>query len=427
MAASRGPVPAYGSLLDYPLSDDEAVALARRFTARGFAALKVKVGAPELERDVARLVAVRDAVGAGVEITADANGAWDWHEASARLAAFAAAGIRLGYLEDALPYRDVGGYVQLADATDVPLVAHDYAPDVAAVEALLAAGALDRLRIGGGGIAGMLRFAAAARAAGRQVIVGNTLFEHGAHVAVALDGVDRLEFSDLAWNDVLLEPVRFEHGAVVVPRSPGLGLDPAAGGAGGVRAVSAGGAAEAVPVDPDWLLEWTRAILQAAGANPEAAAVAAACLVDADRRGLDSHGVVGLHYYLPLLRAGAIAGAAVPEVVVDLPAAAVVDGHDGLGHHIASFAMNLCCDKAEAAGSAFVAVRNSSHFGSASCYSELAARRGCLGIALSNSDAAMGPLGALKPVLGTNPLAIAAPADASLPPPSLDIATSVAA
>jgi L-alanine-DL-glutamate epimerase-like enolase superfamily enzyme len=228
LADGREPraVPTYGSLLDYPLSDDEAVALAHRFTARGFAALKVKVGAPELERDVARLVAVRDAVGAGVEITADANGAWDWREASARLAAFAAAGIRLGYLEDALPYGDIDGYVRLADATDVPLVAHDYAPDVTAAEALLASGALDRLRIGGGGIAGMLRFAAAAKASGREVIAGNTLFEFGVHVAVALDGVDRLEFSDLAWNEVLQDPVRFEHGAAMIPRSPGLGLDP---------------------------------------------------------------------------------------------------------------------------------------------------------------------------------------------------------
>ena len=177
----------------------------------------------------------------------------------------------------------------------------------------------------------------------------------------------------------------------------------------------------------EWLSTWTGTILRAAGASDESAHATASCLVDANHRGLDSHGVVMLHYYLPLLRAGAISGFAEPEVVVDLPAAAVVDAHDGLGHHVAAFAMNLCCDKADVVGSAFVAVRNSSHFGAASYYSELAARRRCIGIALSNSDAAMGPLGALKPVLGTNPLAIAAPAGGNLPLPSLDIATSVAA
>jgi L-alanine-DL-glutamate epimerase-like enolase superfamily enzyme len=220
------PVPAYGSLLDFPLSDEDAVALASRFAARGFKAFKVKVGAPERQRDVARLVAVRDGVGADAEITADANGAWDVRETLERLAAFEAAGVRLGYLEDALPYDDVDGYAQLAVATDVPLVAHDYAPDVRAAEALLASGGIDRLRIGGGGIAGMLRFAGAATAAGRRVIVGNTLFEYGAHVAVALPRVDRMEFSDLAWNDVLLRPLRFEQGLMMPPSAPGLGLDP---------------------------------------------------------------------------------------------------------------------------------------------------------------------------------------------------------
>jgi L-alanine-DL-glutamate epimerase-like enolase superfamily enzyme len=219
-------VPAYGSLLDYPLGDDEAVALASRFAARGFTALKVKVGAPERERDIARLVAVRDAVGAEIEITADANGAWNWREAAARLAAFEAAGVHLGYIEDALPYDDVDGYARLAGATDVPLVAHDYAPSVTAAAALLASGALDRLRIGGGGIAGMRSFAAAAQAAERRVIVANTLFEFGVHAAVAFAGVDRLEFSDLAWNDVVRDRVRFENGSALAPQTPGLGLDP---------------------------------------------------------------------------------------------------------------------------------------------------------------------------------------------------------
>jgi L-alanine-DL-glutamate epimerase-like enolase superfamily enzyme len=222
-------VPAYGSLLDFPSSDEAAVALARSFAARGFSALKVKVGALERGRDVARLVAVREAVGPEVELTADANGAWEVRETLARLAAFDAAGVRLGYLEDALPYDDLEGFAQLAAATDVPLVAHDYAPDLAAAEALLATGGVDRLRVGAGGITGMLRLAGAARAAGRRMIAGNTLFEHGAQVAVAFDGFDRLEFSDLAWNDVLLDPVQFEGGVVVPPHAPGLGLDPRPG------------------------------------------------------------------------------------------------------------------------------------------------------------------------------------------------------
>lgn len=184
---------------------------------------------------------------------------------------------------------------------------------------------------------------------------------------------------------------------------------------------------ESAAIDAPALERWTAAVLGATGASPRAAAATARTLVDASLRGLDSHGVVFLSFYLPRLRAGTTVGDAEPEIVVDAPALAVVDGHDGLGGHVATFAMDLCCRKAKAAGAAVVAVRNSTHFGAASCFAEQAARQGCVGIALSNSDPGMGPLGALAPVLGTNPMAIAAPAPDGMPAPSLDIATSVVA
>jgi LDH2 family malate/lactate/ureidoglycolate dehydrogenase len=177
----------------------------------------------------------------------------------------------------------------------------------------------------------------------------------------------------------------------------------------------------------DQLEEWAYDVLSANGASAEAAAETAECLVSANRRGLDSHGVLMLTYYLPALRAGATNGEAVPEVVVDQPALALVDGHDGLGAYVMTFASSLCCDKAEQSGAACVAVRNSSHFGAASTFAEHAAERGCAAIILSNSDPCMSPVGALRPVLGTNPIAIAAPAGPDGPVPSLDIATSVVA
>jgi len=172
---------------------------------------------------------------------------------------------------------------------------------------------------------------------------------------------------------------------------------------------------------------WARGLLRSAGASEEAATATARSLVHANRRGLDSHGVVFLSFFLPRLRAGTTKGEAHPEIVVDLPALALVDGHDALGPYVAGFAIGLCCDKAQRNGAAVVAVRNSSHFGAASCYAEAAAARGYLGVAVSNSDPGMGPPGALRPVLGTNPLAMAAPAAPDVPMPSLDIATSVVA
>lgn len=184
---------------------------------------------------------------------------------------------------------------------------------------------------------------------------------------------------------------------------------------------------ESLEIDPDELHRWTSLMLRSAGASPEAADATAKCLVGANRRGIDSHGVVFLRFYLPRLRSGAARGDAHPTIAVDLPALALVDGHYALGAYVADFAMSLCCDKAAEAGAAIVAVRRSGHFGAASHHSEMAASRGFIGIAVSNSDPGMAPLGALGPILGTNPLAIAAPAGPGEPLPSLDIATSVVA
>jgi ureidoglycolate dehydrogenase (NAD+) len=181
-----------------------------------------------------------------------------------------------------------------------------------------------------------------------------------------------------------------------------------------------------ITVRAETLLRWTTTVLEKAGASHPAAAATAEALVDANQRGLDSHGVTQLHFYLPGLEAGTTKGDAEPTVETDLPAAAVVDGHGGLGPYVARFAMDLCCSKARSAGAAVAGVRNSTHFGAASCISEQAAYRNCIGIVVSNSDPSMSPLGALGPILGTNPLAVAAPFRHEQLV-SLDIATSVAA
>jgi LDH2 family malate/lactate/ureidoglycolate dehydrogenase len=124
---------------------------------------------------------------------------------------------------------------------------------------------------------------------------------------------------------------------------------------------------------------------------------------------------------------GGIRGEAEPAIVTSGVSTALVDGNAGLGPHVATFAMQLCCVLAGDTGAAVVGVRGSSHFGAASFYAELAAAKSYVGIVLSNSDPGMAPVGALAPILGTNPLAIAAPPGTSTAMPSLDMATSVVA
>src|SRR5262245_55043373 len=123
---ARNRVRAYGSALDYPLPEQEAVDLFTSFVRRGFTAVKVKVGAPTLERDLRRLEAVQKAIGKNIEIAVDANEAWTWKEAVRRIRAFQEAGIRLEYVEDPLLSTDFEGYRRLAEATEVDIAGHDY-------------------------------------------------------------------------------------------------------------------------------------------------------------------------------------------------------------------------------------------------------------------------------------------------------------
>src|SRR5262249_55912543 len=98
---------------------------------------------------------------------------------------------------------------------------------------------------------------------------------------------------------------------------------------------------ESASVSIDVLHEWCDNMLKAAGASPAAARTTADCLVDANRRGLDSHGVVLLSFYIPRLRNGTTKGDADPTIEVDHPALALVSGHDGLGAHVGRFAMEI--------------------------------------------------------------------------------------
>jgi LDH2 family malate/lactate/ureidoglycolate dehydrogenase len=175
------------------------------------------------------------------------------------------------------------------------------------------------------------------------------------------------------------------------------------------------------------LERWAQELLRSCGMGEEAAAATVESMLHANRRGLDSHGVVLLGVYVPRLRQGIIRGDAEPDTVHVRGALALIDGQLAPGAHSGSVAMKWCCETAHRLGLGAAAVRNSSHFGAASFFSELAAEQGCIGIAITNSDPGMAPLGSLHPILGTNPVAVAAPGADGAAGPSLDIATSVVA
>ena len=221
-ATARTQCRAYGSLLDFPLADSEAVAVARKLLSFGIADLKIKVGAESAQRDIDRLRLIAAAAGPAITLSADANEAWDWMTALVRLEAFAAAGINLQYIEDPLPRDDIEGFRALCARSPVPVIGHDYLSRVEELEPLVEAG-LKGIRTNGS-IDYMLDCLELAQRYRLPVYVGNSFAEVLVHFACAFPQVDRLEYSDLALSDLITRPVVIVDGVAIPSEVPGHGL-----------------------------------------------------------------------------------------------------------------------------------------------------------------------------------------------------------
>lgn len=167
-------------------------------------------------------------------------------------------------------------------------------------------------------------------------------------------------------------------------------------------------------------------IFSSCGMAAEDAEAATRATIYAQQRGTDSHGVVGLPLYVTGLLDGTIKPAPQMKVFQTLPAAAVIDADHGLGLVVSQRAIDRASDFATTYGLGAVAVRNSSHFGTAGYHAELAARRGMIGMAFSNASPAIAPTGGADPLFGTNPIGVAFPVPGSEPIVA-DLATSMVA
>lgn len=157
-------------------------------------------------------------------------------------------------------------------------------------------------------------------------------------------------------------------------------------------------------------------LLTSWGMDPVAAGTAAHVMAETDASGIDSHGISMLMRYEDMHLQGRLDVTAAPEVVSESAASVVIDAHHGLGHPAAVMAVDLAIDKAFSAGVAIATVRNSHHFGAAGLYVRRAAERGLLGLVTSTTSVpSVIPPGGEVPVLGTNPLAFAAPVAGSHP------------
>jgi L-2-hydroxycarboxylate dehydrogenase (NAD+) len=173
------------------------------------------------------------------------------------------------------------------------------------------------------------------------------------------------------------------------------------------------------------LRSFVAAVLASCGVPAAAAREGAAILVLADLRGIDSHGVARLRKYYEMLRSGAINARPAIRVVHEAGSTALVDGDNGLGLVVGPWANRLAMEKAAGpAGSGWVAVRNSNHFGIAGAYALVAADKDLIGVAMTNAGASVAPCFGAQRMLGTNPMAYSFPGGAR-PPVLVDLATSV--
>ncbi len=166
--------------------------------------------------------------------------------------------------------------------------------------------------------------------------------------------------------------------------------------------------------------------LQACGFQKEESGIIADSLVEADLRGLNTHGVIRIPMYLNRVRAGLINPQAQYAVLMNKANLALLDAQNGMGQLASIAAMNLAIEKAGQSSVGMVGVSNSNHFGTAAYYSMMAASRGFVGIACSNTEPLMAAIGGADAVVGNNPLSIAIPQE-DRPDLVLDMAMSAAA
>jgi L-2-hydroxycarboxylate dehydrogenase (NAD+) len=174
------------------------------------------------------------------------------------------------------------------------------------------------------------------------------------------------------------------------------------------------------------LYQFTHAVFTKMGCPDEQAATAAKALLSADVRGIDSHGVARLTGYVRLWEAKRVNATPDIKIVHETPSTAVVDGDAGLGLVVAPFAMQVAIDKARSVGTGWVSVRNSNHFGIAGYHAMMALEHDMIGMAMTNASALVAPTFSIERMLGTNPIAVAIPADKQ-PAFVADFATTTAA
>ena len=169
------------------------------------------------------------------------------------------------------------------------------------------------------------------------------------------------------------------------------------------------------PIEPETLRALCQSVLQHRGVPHGDAAYVAHTLVEADLRGIHSHGSMRLGRYARELDSGITNANPIIATLEEGPAYARVDGDGGLGQLVGKFAMGVCIKKAQSAGSATVTACRSRHFGAAGNFSTMALSADLIGIAMTVASPRLAPTGGTLPLFGNNPISMAVPGEQDFP------------
>ena len=166
-------------------------------------------------------------------------------------------------------------------------------------------------------------------------------------------------------------------------------------------------------------------VFKAYGVPEEDAKICADVLLESDRRGIESH---GCNRFKPIYIDRIVKGTLLPktqlEIVKETPTTIVMDAHDGMGMVAAHAMMEKLIQKAKECGMAGGAIRNSTHYGIAGYWTDMAAKQGLIAVTGTNARPSIAPTFGVENMLGTNPLTFSLPTDEEFPF-CLDCATSI--
>jgi (2R)-3-sulfolactate dehydrogenase (NADP+) len=166
---------------------------------------------------------------------------------------------------------------------------------------------------------------------------------------------------------------------------------------------------------PQELFRLARSAIERAGARPEMADAAARHLVRAEEQGLPTHGMSRVPFYCSMLRNGRATGGTMPVMKAERAAACLIDNADALPYESCAWAVEEVIARARRNGVAFAGITNSAHVGVLGIHLLPVAAAGMVGVAFTNSPAAIPAWGGKKALFGTNPVAFAFPRKDSEP------------